>query len=90
MLSVTVREGAVYYGKPRRRLSVELDDALRLETEKIILTIHDMILRKYIPPAKYEKKCNSCSLYDYCMPGLSDKRVDNYIRGLYQADEKTP
>ncbi len=89
MLKVPVTEGAVFYGKPRRRLSMELDVNLRHETEKIIQAIHGMIMKKYIPPAKYEKKCNSCSLYDFCMPGIPGTRLDNYIRGLYQTDEKT-
>lgn len=90
MLSVPVREGAVYYGKPRRRLPVEIDDDLRKDTETIILAIHDMIKKKHVPHAKYEKKCDSCSLNDFCMPGIPGRRIDNYIRGLYQTDEETP
>jgi CRISPR-associated exonuclease Cas4 len=90
MLNVPVTEAAVFYGKPRKRQVVELSNDLRKETEGIIETIHDMIRRSAVPTAKYEKKCDSCSLTDTCMPATTGQRkLDNYIRRLFTADEET-
>ncbi|TAL31809.1 MAG: CRISPR-associated protein Cas4 [Spirochaetes bacterium] len=89
MTGLPVREGAIYYGRPRRRLAVELDDALRRETEDIIAAVHRMIETRTVPAAKREKKCDSCSLLEQCMPGIGEKRLATYIRGLYTIDEET-
>jgi CRISPR-associated exonuclease Cas4 len=90
MLNVPVREAAIFYGKPRKRLVVELSNDLRQQTEKIIETIHEMIRRSTVPTAKYEKNCDSCSLLDSCMPATTgERKLDNYIRRLFTADEET-
>lgn len=89
MLNIPVNEGAIFYGKPRRRLIVDLDAGLRKETEKIIDAVHNIIRNRIIPAAKYEKKCDSCSLNDFCMPGLSDLSIQKYIKRLYNQYEET-
>jgi len=89
MTLAPVRQAAIYYGRPRRRLAVELDDDLRRETERVIAAVHDMVKNRIVPPAKKEKKCATCSLLDQCMPGLGGRKLDNYLRGLYEIDKKT-
>ncbi len=89
MTGFPVREGAIYYGRPRRRLPVLFDDELRLATEEIIGAVHEMIETRTIPTARREKKCDTCSLLDQCMPGVGDKKLESYIRGLYLSDEAT-
>jgi CRISPR-associated exonuclease Cas4 len=90
MMNVPVREAAVFYGKPRRRLSVEIDDSLRRETESIIHSIHRMIKDRKVPASKYMKKCDTCSLNDMCMPKVRSGRLKSYIEELYRTDEKAP
>lgn len=90
MMNVSVREAAVFYGKPRRRLAVEIDDNLRRETESIIHSIHGMIKEKRVPAAKYMKKCDTCSLNDMCMPKVKSGKLKSYIEELYRTNEKTP
>jgi len=70
MLSTTIARGAIYYGQPRRRLDVELDEALRATTEQAARRLHELFDSRLTPPAKYEKRCKSCSLLDLCMPQL--------------------
>jgi CRISPR-associated exonuclease Cas4 len=88
MFQQPVTEGAIFYGRPRRRLAVELDSELRGETEKIIFFIHELIRDKIFPEAKYGRKCDSCSLYDLCLPRLSDRKLGNYLRGLFKTNEE--
>lgn len=81
MLGCEVPEGALYYGKPHRRLSVIFDDGLRRETERTAERLHELIRSGKTPPARYEKKCESCSLLDQCMPKIAGetKSVTGYI-----------
>lgn len=86
MLNVHVLKGAVFYGKPRRRLDVEISTCLRLETEMAAARLHNLFNSGKTPQAVYEKKCDSCSLMPVCMPkSISNKRkVDKYIKDHIQ------
>lgn len=90
MMNLPIRRAAIFYGKPRRRLEVDIDDNLRRSTEDIIKAIHKMISEKIIPSAKYESKCDSCSLHDACMPEVTSRKLNSYIEELYKEDEETP
>ena len=90
MMNVPIKKAAIFYGKPRRRLEVEIDDELRRSTEDIIKAIHKMLSEKVIPEAKYESKCDSCSLHDSCMPEVTSRKLNSYIEELYKEDEETP
>lgn len=68
MLDLRVECGALYYGKQRRRTGVEFDEGLRAETETVALRLHEMTGRGITPPGRYSKKCDSCSLFERCMP----------------------
>lgn len=68
ILETGVPQGAIYYGQPRRRLTVEIDDALRSETVHISRRLHQLYKIGRTPAARYEKKCRQCSLYDHCLP----------------------
>jgi len=81
MLGVSVLEGALFYGKERRREVVVLGEDLRRQTEELSLAVHEMISSERTPPPIYTSKCNSCSLFSKCLPKDigSDKRVENYF-----------
>ncbi len=68
MLSVTVADGAFFYGKPRRRYQVAFDEILREKTETLAAKLHSMTKDRATPNAKYSRKCRSCSIYDWCQP----------------------
>lgn len=68
MLEVSIPLGALFYGKPRRRLDVPLDEGLRRETEALIARLHDLTRARKTPAGKYEKKCENCSLLSVCLP----------------------
>ncbi len=81
MLGCSIPEGALYYGKPHRRLVVKFDKGLRTETQQLCISLHELVRAGKTPPARYEKKCKSCSLIDICMPNVTDasKSVSNYL-----------
>jgi CRISPR-associated exonuclease Cas4 len=74
MLAVEVPEGAMYYGKPRRRLAVAFDQRLRETTLDAVGRLHALIEGGRPPRASYEKKCDSCSLLALCMPKVTGAR----------------
>lgn len=73
MLGVSVPEGAVFYGQPRRRMAVEFTNPLRAETAEISERLHALVKNGKTPPAQYEKKCKNCSLFSLCMPEIAGK-----------------
>jgi len=74
MLDVEVPEGALFYGKEQRRVSVEFDEGLRKKTIKAAERFHEIIKSGNTPPATKSKKCNLCSLKGLCMPGVVARR----------------
>ncbi len=85
-LEVVVREGAIFYGKTRRREKVIFDEVLREKTKAAATDVHNMIVEGSIPSANYTKKCRSCSLFDICMPKLSNLiSVKKYLERALEA-----
>lgn len=68
MLELDVPAGAIFYGRTRRRHDVAFDDALRAETKHAAARLHQLFNAGVTPPARYEKKCDNCSLIHACMP----------------------
>ncbi|MGD0037777.1 MAG: CRISPR-associated protein Cas4 [Bacteroidota bacterium] len=87
MLNTKITQGAFFYGKIRRRNLVEMDAELRTQTEKIIASVHEIVSKKHVPPAKYSEKCRNCSLEDACMPrAMNERKLKQYIKELYNGD----
>lgn len=89
MLGVTMPLSYIFYGTPRRRHEVVLDDALRRRTEALVEHLHQLTLREATPPPEYTAKCKSCSLVDLCLPETSARRVSvqSYLARAIQAKE---
>ncbi len=84
-LGMAVPEGALFYGKTRRRKDVRFDEALRLETEAAASRLHDLLRSRVTPPAVYEKrKCLSCSLFDLCRPRAADRSARRYVEAIFR------
>lgn len=84
MLNTKITHGAFFYGKIRRRDVVEIDNELRLQTERIIASVREIVSKKILPAAEYSAKCRNCSLQDICQPKAMNKRkLQQYIKGLY-------
>lgn len=68
MMGKPVPLGLLFYGQTHRRLEVHIDDVLRTATINAINRLHEIIGARLTPPAFYDKRCESCSLLDLCMP----------------------
>lgn len=87
MLGIAVPAGAIFYGKPRRRKEVVLGEAIRTKTAETARRLHELTARGTTPSRKYEKKCDSCSLIDQCMPKLTGgcRSASGYLARAFAA-----
>ena len=81
MLDVDIPEGAIFYGKTRRRQDVVFDSELRKETEDAAKRFHELFESNRTPKPVNLKKCDRCSMYDLCLPKTVDKArsVNEYL-----------
>ena len=84
MLNTSVQRGAFFYGRIRRRVQVEFDDSLRMQTESIIASVRELVSTKTVPQARYMQKCKRCSLETICQPkAMNDRKLKDYMKTLY-------
>jgi CRISPR-associated exonuclease Cas4 len=81
MLGVPVAEGAIYYGRTRRRQVIPLDDSLRLRVAALAKEMHAVAARGRTPPhPRRVKGCARCSLSECCVPRIRRARgVQQYM-----------
>jgi CRISPR-associated exonuclease Cas4 len=84
MLDTRITRGAFFYGRIRRRVLIDVDNSLRSQTESIITSVHELVSKKTVPPARYMEKCRHCSLESICMPkAMNERKLRQYMKGLY-------
>jgi len=81
MLNCQVLQGALFYGKSKRRYNVDFDSRLRERTTDAAVALHRLFESAQTPKAKYNKRCKSCSLYAVCMPKITsvEKDIEHYL-----------
>lgn len=89
MTGSSVPNGAIFYGKTRRRSDVLFDEALRGKTKHTAERLHQLLLSGETPRPWYSKRCDSCSLYDVCKPKQLEKyeSVSVYVSRLLKESE---
>ncbi|RMH19605.1 MAG: CRISPR-associated protein Cas4 [Acidobacteria bacterium] len=87
MLDVAVPEGALYYGRRKRRYPVSFDAAMRQHTEATIQRLHRLFASGQTPRAKREPKCSRCSLLRLCLPDAMapERSAAGYLEGALRA-----
>lgn len=69
MTGVPVPEGALFYAKTKRRVTVPFDEALRALTEATVSELADVFASGITPPpTPHKSRCRACSLNDLCRP----------------------
>ena len=87
-LCCTISEGALFYGKTKRRMTVSLDDKLREKVRRMTAEMHELARRGHTPKVKPSKSCNACSLRELCLPALMRKKsVQDYLGEAMEGDE---
>lgn len=88
MLDVVIPEGALFYGKTRRRQVVSFDDALREKTRETAEAVHALLRQGATPPPPpleiANALCPSCSLCDACMPLAPRKSAAAYLQSVLE------
>jgi CRISPR-associated exonuclease Cas4 len=80
MFDCTLEEGALYYGKTRRRQTVQFDENLRNSTIAAIKGMRRMIEENMLPPPEPGPKCTACSLESICMPETEHLDAHRYLK----------
>ena len=87
MLVTDIPDGAIYYGKIRRRVPVAFTAELRRMTTEAIAEMHRLFARGHTPKAKWTKACKSCSLVEVCQPLLAKRMsASAYVRQMLEED----
>ncbi len=89
MLGVSVPEGALFYGRERRRTKVQFDDGLRRGTEECAKLLHGIVASGMTPAPAYGRKCGKCSLMEACLPKPCGGRrpVSRYLSAILEEQE---
>lgn len=84
MLQTSVPNGSLYYGQKKRRLKVVFDDALRDLTRNTTEKMHHLIESGTTPPPTYDRRCESCSFIETCLPKNMGKKgtVKKYFQQI--------
>lgn len=86
MLGLAIPEGSLFYGKPRRRQVVALDDRLRELTRRVALAVHELLQAGVTPPPPddTETLCPACSLQEHCLPTSCKRSALRYMSDLLE------
>ena len=88
MLAADIPEGALYYGKIRRRVRVTFTPELRAQVTQSLAEMHRLFERGHTPRAKWTKACKSCSLAEICQPMLTKRTgASAYVRQMLEEGE---
>jgi CRISPR-associated exonuclease Cas4 len=82
MTGLALTEGALFYGKTKRRLGVALSEELRRMTEVTADRLRAMLASGRTPAARRQPKCNRCSLLEICRPDAQEKSARHYLAGV--------
>ena len=89
MRGEAIGEGALYYGKTRRRKAVPFDSQLRERTRSTAIRLHEFVRAGRTPlPVYSTAKCPRCSLLGFCMPKRLGKAssVDLYFSRMLKEE----
>jgi CRISPR-associated exonuclease Cas4 len=83
MLCCKIKSGAIYYGKTKHRIPVEITQERKEAVRKMLSEMHLLMRRGYVPKVKPTKSCKACSLKDLCLPSLlKSMPVSNYLEDV--------
>lgn len=85
MLQRGIDAAAIYFGKAKRRIPVELDESLRERTRDAIEELHRVLQSGRTPPPQYQRrKCERCSLVNHCVPHAPRPRAtaERYLQRI--------
>ena len=83
MMNVKISSGALFYGKTKKRLDVLFDNELRKITIEAARKLHTIVDNGITPlPVYNKKKCDACSLKEFCIPKIPVKNVTSFMEKI--------
>ncbi|MCS6886272.1 MAG: CRISPR-associated protein Cas4 [Acidobacteriota bacterium] len=83
MFSTAVPYGFIYHAESNKRRKVFIDQALRQLTIETIAKARKLLQSNITPPAQLKPRCRGCSLYDTCLPKLTDPQSRQHLLNKY-------
>ena len=87
MFQTEIKSGDIFYGKIRRRITIELTDVFKNQIKNEVKNMTAQLLSQKIPEKADDQNCSLCSLIDYCIPSTFNKhkkakeQISAQIRG---------
>lgn len=82
MLAVVVPQGAIFYGRTRRRELVSLTEELRQTTTAAARRLRELVETGTVPRVDRQPKCERCSMLHLCLPDAT--RPNRSARRYFQ------
>lgn len=79
MLETSVPEGALFYGRRKRRTVVAFDSELRRRTEEAAARFHELVASGVTPPPVADVRCERCSLLTVCLPHAPERSARSFL-----------
>lgn len=73
MFQTKIKRGFIYHAASKKRREVVIDENLRRSTIETVEKVRRLLSEKTVPAAEYKPRCEGCSLYNICLPKLSDE-----------------
>lgn len=85
MTGVPVPAGALFWHGSRKRVEIELNEAMRRDVKTITAFVRAMLTNTLLPQPVNDRRCQDCSLRSSCLPDIvADKsRNRRFSRELY-------
>ena len=88
MLGQRIENGALFYGKIRRRQDVPIGEALRTQTKETAGRLHALFNLRKTPEPVFDRRCPNCSFFGYCLPKTLNgkKSAHSYLKKIREAE----
>ena len=85
MLGVHVPIGALYSHTTKRRVSLQIEEELRVRTLAAVAAVRDLLSEQVLPPPVNDSRCRNCSLINACLPAVVGEtpRIRGYQGALF-------
>lgn len=93
MRGIKISEGALFYGKTKRRKTVAFTEELKSLTGETARRLHEFVLQGRTPLPVYDtSKCPRCSFLHVCLPKKLGRSmpVERYLSQMLTAEEVEP
>lgn len=92
MLGVPVPAGALFYARTGRHDTLQLDDALRADTEAAAAQFHGPMAASLTPSPEPGPRCEQCSIEPLCLPRAVGQpgRVGRYLAAACLQERQPP